>query len=154
MNELSNTSANEQKPVQVSEQISTEQNCVFCSIVEHNIPHHEIIWQDDNYFAFMDAMPLKRGHVLVIPKQHIGHVLDMPEDLYDGLMKAARKIAIPLKELLGAEYLCFVIEGRSVPHVHVHLIPLQKGESLGLREPIESTVEDRAFLAKQLAEKV
>jgi histidine triad (HIT) family protein len=128
----------------------SENQCVFCGIVAHNIPHHEIIWQDDMYFAFMDALPLKRGHVLVIPKQHFSHVLDMPEADYDGLMKAARKVAVPLKELLGAEYLCFVIEGRSVPHVHVHLIPLQKGESLGLREPIESTVEDRAMIAGQL----
>jgi histidine triad (HIT) family protein len=68
---------------------SSQHQCVFCGIVAHNIPHHEIIWQDDMHLAFMDAMPLKCLLCLVIPKQHVEHVLDMPEDMYDSLMKAA-----------------------------------------------------------------
>jgi histidine triad (HIT) family protein len=100
-----------------------EMNCVFCSFVENDTPHHDRIWESDTHIAFLDHNPVTDGHTLVIPKYHKENVLDLDADEYRELMDASRTVALVLKERLAPKVVVFTLEGLSVPHVHMHLIP-------------------------------
>ena len=100
--------------------------CLFCAVVKNNDPFHEIIWQNDNYMALFDAHPITLGHTLVIPKAHHDNVLDYNKGSYLELMSHAMMVAQKLKLAAKAARVGFMIEGFSVPHLHVHLIPVNK----------------------------
>ena len=102
------------------------ESCVFCSIVKNNTPHHEIWYEDENYICFLVAFPRMKGHSLVIPKKHTDNLMDLSEDEYAELFKAAYKPSKILKEFVGATRISTVVDGYSVGHVHVHLIPTFK----------------------------
>jgi len=120
--------------------------CIFCSIVETKTPQHEIIWEDKKHMAFLDKYPSKEGHTLVIPKKHSARHLDLNEDEYIELFLAVQKVAHLLDAKTSSHTIAMVIEGLSVPHTHVHLVPLKKGEKLAHFENIEKTQEElKAF---------
>lgn len=81
--------------------------------------HHE----DGDILSFPDHNPVKPGHTLVIPAQHYRWFYELPDDVYQKLFRAAKKIATELKEQYKADYVRLSIVGKDVPHVHVHLIP-------------------------------
>ncbi len=124
------------------------QTCIFCSIAENNTPHHELIWQDDEHLAFLAVPPSKEGHTLVIPKEHTIGILDLSEMQFKKLFKAARKVALLLKERLDCHNVAIVTEGSSIPHTHVHLIPLRKGEKLAEFGCMKMTVEELAQIGE------
>lgn len=117
-------------------------NCVFCSVVNSNDPHHEIIWQDEKHIAFLDINPSKTGHALVIPKKHSESHLDMSPEEYSELFVAARSVSKLLKEKLNSYLISLVVEGISVPHTHIHLIPLKEGEELATFENFRPAPEE------------
>ena len=106
--------------------------CIFCSIAKNNIPHHEVIWEGDEHIAFLAIPPTKEGHILVIPGEHSAGILELSETQFQKLFTAARIVALLLKERLNCENVAIVTEGSSIPHTHVHLIPLRKGEAGGV----------------------
>jgi histidine triad (HIT) family protein len=108
-----------------------KQPCIFCSIVADNIPYHEIVWQNKNFMAFLDKYPLRLGHTLLIPKKHHDNILDYPENSYRALMREAKKLATTIQSVSHAKRIIFMIEGFSVPHLHVHLIPINKKGQVG-----------------------
>lgn len=99
-------------------------NCVFCSIIGENSPHHEIIWQDDGHIVFVPNEPNRLGHILVVPKKHISYAFDMPPEEYAALQVMSRAVAVRLKKVTPGERIALIIDGMSVPHVHVHLMPV------------------------------
>lgn len=105
-------------------------SCIFCSIAENNMPVHEMIWTDENHIAFYDADPVTAGHTLVVPRQHEEELSALNNNAHAALFNAVRTVSLLLKEKYNAEKVGMVIEGTSVPHLHVHLIPLQQGESI------------------------
>lgn len=82
----------------------------------------------------MDAFPVKKGHPLVIPKKHTDYIFDLTKKEYAALLESSRKIAIVMKRALKAERIAVIVEGFSVPHVHVHLFPLNKGFQITVNE--------------------
>ena len=118
------------------------QTCIFCSIAENNTPHHELIWQDGEHLAFLAVPPSKEGHTLVIPKEHSIGILDLSEIQFQKLFIAMRKVALLLKERLDCHNVAIVTEGSSIPHTHVHLIPLRRGEKLAEFESKNMTTEE------------
>ncbi len=104
--------------------------CVYCSIIEKNDPHHEVVWENDSHIAFLTIRPEQPGHILVIPKAHTDYVFDLPRDEYASLMETCRGLARPLKETLGANRLAVVISGFEIPHVHVSLVPAKNHGAL------------------------
>ncbi len=104
-------------------------NCIFCQIIANSAPHHRV-WENENFVAFLDINPLKRGHLLILPRQHIDYVFDLPEDLYLKMFQAARQIAAPLRKAIGAKRIGLVLEGFTVPHCHLHLIPIDHENEL------------------------
>ena len=84
----------------------------------------------------MDINPNAKGHTLCIPKKEVNKLFDLDEDVYNGLMQFSRKVAIAMEKVIPCERVGVSVIGLEVPHVHVHLIPL-------------NTMDDARFLNKQ-----
>jgi len=104
-------------------------DCVFCRIVAGTTPTHKL-WEDKEFMAFLDHKPITPGHTLLIPKQHFDYVFDMPESTYLRLLKRARDLSHPLKAAMDSKRVGLMVEGFGVAHVHVHLVPINKGGEL------------------------
>ena len=126
-----------------------EEDCVFCKIIRGEIPAQKV-YEDDKYLAFMDAFPSLEGQVLVVPKKHVENYLDMDEEEFKELLAVSRKIARRMKEVLKPVVVALVIEGMDVPHVHVKLYPLQKGEYLGIKLGKKASDEQLKSLSEKL----
>lgn len=96
---------------------------IFTRIVRREIPSFGVR-EDDRFYAFLDIRPVRPGHTLVIPKQEIDGVFDLPEDLLAALLPFARPVAEAIKKVTGAERIGVAVAGFEVPHAHLHLIPL------------------------------
>ena len=109
---------------------------VFSKIVAGEIPCYKI-YEDEKNLAFLDIHPESKGHTLVIPKVEVDKIYDLPEEDYEALFHAVKKIAKHMEEVLGERTLLKVV-GTDVPHAHVHLMPLdptwKHGRTLELSE--------------------
>ncbi len=96
------------------------ENCIFCKIVAREIPAH-IVYEDDEYLAFLDIRPTSPGHTLVIPKTHHRWVWDVPN--IGQYFTIVQKIALAQKKAYSTEIVMSKIVGEEVPHAHVWLFP-------------------------------
>ncbi len=121
---------------------------IFTKIINGEIPSYKIA-EDDNYFAFLDINPNAKGHTLCIPKKEVDKVFDMEEELYVGLMKFSRKIAIALEKAVPCKRVGVAIIGLEVPHTHVHLIPLNTMSEMAFKDKVSlEEAEFKAIAAK------
>ena len=102
---------------------------IFTKIIKGEIPSYKVA-EDENFYAFLDINPNAKGHTLVVPKKEVNKLFDLEEDLYNGLMRFSRKIAIAIEKAIPCERVGMAVIGLEVPHVHVHLIPLKKMEDI------------------------
>ena len=106
--------------------------CTFCQIAKGELPAH-VVYRDESVVAFLDRAPLLPGHVLVMPAQHVETLDDLPDDLVQPLFAAVRRTSIAVQKALSAEG-SFVASNtrvsQSVPHLHVHVVPRNKGDGL------------------------
>jgi len=115
---------------------------IFEKIADREIPGY-IVWEDEEYIAFLDINPLAYGHTLVIPKTNIGdYIFEIEEAQYSKLMIATRKVAKLLKKKLSCKRILVWVEGYAVPHVHVHLIPSLEAEEMLENKRIEISQEE------------
>ena len=101
--------------------------CIFCKIIDGSIPSAKI-YEDEYVYAFMDIMPLTKGHTLIIPKNHKENVYDLSEEEASNLFKVVPKIASALKDSFGPVGMNLLNNngapaGQSVFHFHLHFIP-------------------------------
>ena len=101
--------------------------CICCKIIDGSIPSAKI-YEDEYVYAFMDIMPLTKGHTLIIPKNHKENVYDLSEEEASNLFKVVPKIATALKETFGPVGMNLLNNngapaGQSVFHFHLHFIP-------------------------------
>ncbi len=101
-------------------------DCIFCKIVAGEIPCHKV-WEDEQHVAFLDIHPMREGHTLLVPKLHASYLFELDENAYRSLLQAAKTVAGPLKEAMHVPRIGVAVEGFEVDHVHVHLIPLDRG---------------------------
>lgn len=106
--------------------------CPFCQIVCGSVSA-SVVFEDEQTLAFLDHRPLFPGHCLVIPRDHIETLIDVPPPLLTVLSAQARLLAIAMETALGAQGAFVAINNRvsqSVPHLHVHVVPRTKGDGL------------------------
>jgi histidine triad (HIT) family protein len=98
-------------------------DCLFCQIIQGLLPSHKV-WEDERFLAILDINPNTPGHTLLLPKIHQPYVFDLEPELYSSLFELAQKLSKPILEVTKAKRIGVVIQGFIVPHVHVHLIPM------------------------------
>lgn len=96
---------------------------IFSKIVLGQIPCHKIL-EDDRFLAFLDVRPIKRGHTLVILKNEIDYLFDLNDELISGLMVFAKKTARMIEKKIPCKRIGVMVAGLEVPHVHIHLVPI------------------------------
>lgn len=122
---------------------------LFTRIVKGEIPCHKLA-EDDRYLSFLDIRPISEGHALVIPKQEIKYVFDLPDDLLSGLLLFARPVARALEKVVPCKRVGLIVAGIEVPHAHLHLVPFSTMSQLNFANA--KAAEPAALAA--LAEKV
>ena len=96
---------------------------IFSKIIDGEIPSYKVA-EDDDFLAFLDIIPNSTGHTLCIPKIEVDDILDLDESTYKNLMLFSRKVAKSIKKVIECKKVSIAVIGLEVPHVHVHLIPL------------------------------
>jgi histidine triad (HIT) family protein len=127
------------------------EDSLFTKIIKGEIPAHKI-YEDDECLAFLDIHPQLEGHTLLIPKQQIDQLWDLPDDVYHHLWDVAKLIKHKIKEVLNAPRVGVAVEGFGVPHAHIHLIPLYKIEDF--KKPQDHTSEPDHIALAAVAEKL
>ena len=105
---------------------------MFCQIIAGDLPGH-LVLETDDLVAFLDTRPLFKGHVLLVPREHVETLPDLPAGLRDGFLAAAQQIATAVKDGLGAQGSFVAVNNtvsQSVPHLHLHVVPRTKGDGL------------------------
>ena len=123
---------------------------IFTKIINGEIPAYKIA-EDKDYLAFLDVNPNAKGHTLCIPKQEINKLFDMEEDHYLGLMRFSRKVAKALEKTVPCKRVGVAVVGLEVPHVHVHLIPLNEMDEMRFVNKVKLEKEEFEELAAAIA---
>jgi len=127
---------------------------LFTKIINGEIPCYKIA-EDERYFAFLDINPLKEGHTLVIPKQEIDYFFDLDDDLLSGLILFSKKVAAAIESVIPCNRIAVAVVGLEIPHVHVHLIPMDTMEDVNFRNPkLKLTPEEFKEITEKIKEKV
>ena len=121
------------------------ESCIFCKIIKGKIPCTKI-YEDKNVLAFLDISPVNKGHALVMPKKHFDTLMDVPDDLLCEAMKIVKKLSKAVMKAVKADGINISINnykaaGQLVPHLHVHIIPRFKDDSLKLDWPTKKDSE-------------
>jgi histidine triad (HIT) family protein len=114
---------------------------LFTKIITGEIPCYKIA-ETDQFLAFLDIEPNAKGHTLCIPKQEINKLFDMDNDLYTGLMQFSQKVAIALEKTIPCKRVGMAAIGLEVPHVHIHLIPLNEMDEMRFQNKVNLTKEE------------
>ena len=102
---------------------------VFTKIINREIPA-TIVYEDKESLAFMDILPVTKGHTLLISKEPYAWMQDVPDDVLGRMFAKAKKLMIAMKQGLGCDYIQVGIAGDEVPHFHIHLIPRFHGAKI------------------------
>ena len=109
-----------------------EKPCLFCSIAVGDT-EAAVVWSDDDFAAFLDFRPVFKGHVLLVPRQHVVTLPDLPASLREPFLAATQRLAAAMVDGLGAQGSFVAINNtvsQSVPHLHCHVVPRTKGDGL------------------------
>jgi histidine triad (HIT) family protein len=106
--------------------------CLFCDIVAGTTPA-DVVLADDDFVAFLDIRPVFKGHTLLVPREHVVTLPELPAALRDGFLARAQQLATAVVEALGAQGSFVAMNNtvsQSVPHLHCHVVPRTKGDGL------------------------
>ena len=122
---------------------------IFKKIIQGEIPCYKLV-EDENFIAFLDINPNVKGHTLCVPKIEVDKVFDLDEDTYLNLMKFSRKVAKAIEKTVPCKRVGVAIIGLEVPHVHVHLIPLNQMSDMDFSKKVTLTPDEFQELAHQI----
>jgi histidine triad (HIT) family protein len=104
-------------------------NCIFCKIISGKEPSSKV-YEDEDILAFLDLRPINPGELLIIPKEHIDHFYDVPDEIATKIIILAQKLAKKIKEKFNPLRVGYVVHGFGVPHAHFVLVPLNKRDDI------------------------
>ena len=123
---------------------------IFTKIIKGEIPCYKVA-ENADFFAFLDVNPNAEGHTLVVPKKEVNKLFDLDEITYNGLFDFSRKVAIALEKAVPCKRVGMSVIGLEVPHVHVHLIPLNTMEDINFKKKIALTTTEFQEIANAIA---
>lgn len=126
---------------------------IFTKIINGEIPCYKIA-EDENFFAFLDINPNAKGHTLCIPKKEVDKIMDLDEDTYMGLMAFSRKIGQAIEEAIDCQRVGITVIGLEVPHVHVHLIPLNGMKDATFQNKVSLSQEEFFTIAERIKSRI
>lgn len=127
---------------------------VFTRIIRGEIPCYKVA-EDDKNIAILDIEPIVEGHVLVIPKNEVDKIYELPQEDYISLLLFAKKVAQALEKSIPCVRVGYEVVGLDVHHVHIHLLPLNSPQNMNLAGAhLELSAERMAEIASQIASHV
>jgi len=114
---------------------------IFSKIISNEIPSYKVS-ENENFLAFLDILPLTKGHVLVIPKKETDYLFDINSDDYMELWKFAKQIAKAMDKAIDCKRIGVAVIGLEVPHAHIHLVPLNDVADINFDRPKLSLSEE------------
>lgn len=124
---------------------------VFTKIITGEIPSYKVA-ENDEFIAFLDINPNAKGHTLCVPKQEVDKIFDLDKELYTRLMQFSYDVAKAIEKVVPCKRVGVAVVGLEVPHVHVHLIPLQDMDDMRFQRKATLTKEEFEETAKKIAE--
>jgi histidine triad (HIT) family protein len=122
---------------------------IFSKIVSGEIPSHKIA-ENEEFLAFLDVFPIAKGHTLVIPKKEVDYIFDLDDDTYSRLFLFAKSLVPALEKTVPCLRIGVSVIGLEVPHVHIHLIPLNSMSDADFSKKIKISQEELADLALKI----
>jgi len=127
---------------------------IFSKIIAGEIPCHRV-YEDDKHLAFLDINPLAMGHVLCVPKMEVDYMYDLTEDALADLWKFTMPVAKAIDKSMDCLRVGSAVIGLEVPHVHIHLIPLQSVEDINFSRPkLNPSKEELADIAQRIRDHI
>ncbi len=122
---------------------------IFTKIINGEIPCHKVA-ETEEFLAFLDVNPNAKGHTLCIPKKEVNKIFDLSDDTYLKLMAFSKKVAFALEKTIDCKRIGMTVIGLEVPHVHVHLIPLNSMKDAQFINKVSLSAEEFAATAKAI----
>ena len=107
---------------------------IFSKIISREIPAH-IVAEDDDCLAFLDILPLAKGHTLVVPKKEVDYLFDVDDALLQKMIVFSKQFAKAIEQAITCKRIGVAVIGLEVPHAHIHLIPLQSVSDINFSRP-------------------
>lgn len=107
---------------------------IFTKIVLGEIPCYKVA-ENDKFLAFLDITPIKKGHVLVIPKLEVDYIFDLEDELLSEMTVFSKTVAIKMKKILPCKKVGLTVIGLEVPHAHIHLVPMNVLNDMNFANP-------------------
>ncbi len=123
---------------------------IFTKIINGEIPSYKIAETTD-FYAMLDIAPNSKGHTLCIPKKEVDKLFDLDEETYNKLFSFSRKVALAIEKTIPCERVGMAVVGLEVPHVHVHLIPLNSMGDMNFSKKEQLTPIEMKELAVKIA---
>lgn len=115
---------------------------IFSKIIKGEIPCYKIA-EDEHHLAFLDIMPIAKGHTLVIPKKEVDYIFDLEEEEYKNLWAFAQKVSKQIKSAIPCVKVGVAVVGLEVPHTHIHLVPINEIKDLNfMNEKLKLSPEE------------
>ena len=123
---------------------------IFTKIINGEIPCYKIA-ENDDFFAFLDINPNAKGHTLVVPKKEVNKLFDLDDKTYLGLMNFSKKVALAIEKSISCNRVGMTVIGLDVPHVHVHLIPLNSMNDIDFKHKVNLNEEEFKAIANTIS---
>ncbi len=123
---------------------------IFTKIINGDIPSFKVA-ESGEFLAFLDIMPLEKGHVLIVPKKEVDYIFDLDVNTYEGLWNFSKQVSLALKKAIECKRIGIAVVGLEVPHAHVHLIPLQTGAINFSNPKLKFSNEELRSIAERIA---
>ena len=131
-----------------------DENCIYCKILAGEIPS-TAVYEDDDFKAILDVNPAARGHVIILPKNHAANIYELPDEDASKIMIVAKKIATAIEKAYHCDGVNILqnngeAAGQTVFHLHVHVIPRFKGDTVNIGWKQGDMPEDLDAICKEI----
>ncbi|MGJ8591843.1 MAG: HIT family protein [Aquaticitalea sp.] len=126
---------------------------IFTKIINGDIPSYKVAETDD-FIAFLDVNPNAKGHTLCVPKVEVNKLFDLDKEVYANLMEFSRTVAIALERAVDCKRVGLTVIGLEVPHVHVHLIPLNSMDDARFTHKVLLEESEFEAIAKSISDQL